>query len=81
MDAHGNYTARGGGESGAVTAGWTTTVLIPGTARDVELRGEADTGIVWNRWQEIGDIRNPEPNKTYTAVGTTLIGRRFDVGD
>ena len=81
MDAHGNYTARGGGESGAVTAGWTTTVWIPGTARDVELRGEADTGIVWNRWQEIGDIRNPEPNKTYTAVGTTLIGRRFDVSD
>ena len=80
MDAHGNYTARGGGESGAVTAGWTTTVWIPGTARDVELRGEADTGIV-NRWQEIGDIRNPEPNKTYTAVGTTLIGRRFDVSD
>ena len=39
--------------------------------RDVELRGEADTGIVWNRCQEIGDIRNPEPNKTYTAVGTT----------
>ena len=34
-----------------------------------------------NRWQEIGDIRNPEPNKTYTAVGTTLIGRRFDVSD
>lgn len=79
MDAHGNYTARGGGESGAVTAGWTTTVWIPGTARDVELRGEADTGIVWNRWQEIGDIRNPEPNKTYTAVGTTLIGRQFEV--
>jgi hypothetical protein len=62
-----------------VTAGWTTTVWIPGTARDVELRGEADTGIVWNRWQEIGDIRNPEPNKTYTAVGTTLIGRQFEV--
>jgi thiol-activated cytolysin len=79
MDAHGNYTARGGGESGSVTAGWTTTVWIPGTARDVELRGEADTGIVWNRWQEIGDIRNPEPNKTYTAVGTTLIGRQFEI--
>jgi thiol-activated cytolysin len=79
MDAHGNYTARGGGESGAVTAGWTTTVWIPGTAHDVELRGEADTGIAWNRWQEIGDIRNPEPNKTYTAVGTTLIGRQFEV--
>jgi thiol-activated cytolysin len=81
MDAHGNYTARGGGESGSVTAGWTTTVWIPGTARDVELRGEADTGIAWNRWQEIGDIRNPEPNKTYTAVGTTLIGRQFEISD
>jgi thiol-activated cytolysin len=79
IDAHGNYTAHSGGESGPVTAGWTTTVWIPGTARDVELRGEADTGIVWNRWQEIGDIRNPEPNKTYTAVGTTLIGRQFEV--
>jgi thiol-activated cytolysin len=79
MDALGNYTPGGGGESGPVTAGWTTTVWIPGTARDVELRGEADTGIVWNRWQEIGDIRNPEPNKTYTAVGTTLIGRQFEV--
>jgi hypothetical protein len=61
-----------------VTAGWTTTVWIPGTPRDVELRGEADTGIVWNRWQEI-DIRNPEPTKTYTAVGTKLIGRQFEV--
>jgi hypothetical protein len=71
--------AHGGGESGPVTAGWTTTVWIPGTARDVELRGEADTGIVWNRWQEIGDIRNPEPTKTYTAVGTKLIGRQFEV--
>jgi thiol-activated cytolysin len=81
MDAHGNYTARGGGESGPVTAGWAITVWIPGTARDVELRGEADTLIAWNRWQEIGDIRNPEPNKTYAAVGTTLIGRRFEVSD
>ena len=79
IDADYNYTAQGGGESGPVTAGWMTTVWIPGTARDVELRGEADTGIVWNRWQEIGDIRNPEPNKTYTAVGTTLIGRQFEV--
>ena len=52
MDAHGNYTAYGGGEFGPVTAGWMTTVWIPGTARDVEFRGEADTGIVWNRWQE-----------------------------
>ncbi len=47
----------------------------------MELWGEADTGIFGNRGQEIGDIRNPEPNKTYTAVGTTLIGRRFDVSD
>ena len=47
IDADYNYTAQGGGESGPVTAGWMTTVWIPGTARDVELRGEADTGIVW----------------------------------
>lgn len=34
-----------------------------------------------HRWQEMGDIRNPEQNKTYRAVRTTLISSRFETGD
>lgn len=51
-----------------MTAGWTTTVWIPGTARDVELRGEADTGIVWNRWQEIGNLHGRRHQADRQAV-------------
>ena len=53
-----------------MTAGWTTTVWIPGTARDVELRVRltpASSGIGGRK------------SETYTAVGTKLIGRQFEV--
>lgn len=78
MDAHGEYTVEGGVDSGEVTRGWSKTVSIPGTARNVRLKGLAMTAVIGQNWQEIGDIHNPKLNKTYTAVGTTLIGRAFE---
>ena len=79
MDAHGNYTARGGGESGAVTAGWTTTVWIRERRATWSSGGEADTGIVWLA----GNRRHSQSGaeQDLHGLGTTLIGRRFDVSD
>jgi thiol-activated cytolysin len=71
-DANGNFKARSW-ESGQQTAGYSHQVNLPGDARNVTLRAEAATGLVWNPWGEIFSVAIAGPdNKTYRATGTTL---------
>ncbi len=71
-DASGNFTAKSWA-SGNQTAGYSHQVNLPGDARNVTLRAEAATGLVWNPWAEIFSVGLAGPdNKTYRAKGTTL---------
>jgi thiol-activated cytolysin len=59
--------------SGNQTAGYTFTLTLPGDATNVNIRGLADTGLAWNRWQEALNVTESGPTqKTYTISGTTL---------
>jgi thiol-activated cytolysin len=72
-DGAGNYTVQKSWASGDQTRGYTTSVSLPGDARNVQLFAEAATGLVWSPWGEIFKVMLAGPdNKTYHATGTTL---------
>jgi thiol-activated cytolysin len=71
-DSSGRFVARSW-ESGKQTAGYSQQVNLPGDARNVRLRAEAATGLVWSPWGEILNLTLAGPdNKTYRVKGTTL---------
>lgn len=60
-------------DSGNQTAGYTQQFNLPGDATNINIRAWADTGLAWNRWQEIMNLTlNGPDNKCYRATGTTL---------
>ncbi|HEY9657079.1 MAG TPA: thiol-activated cytolysin family protein [Allocoleopsis sp.] len=72
-DSQGAYVVSKRWDSGNQTAGYSQTISLPGDARDIVIRGEAATGLVWSPWGEIMNVQLGGPdNKTYTAKGTTL---------
>ena len=67
-----NYQARKW-ESGNKTAGYTQQLDFPGDARNIRIRGQAMTGLVWDPWGEAINVTEPGPtNKCYRITGTTL---------
>jgi thiol-activated cytolysin len=72
-DAHGDFTQNRHWESGKKTAGYSEQVDLPGDARNVRLKAQAATGLVWDPWGEIFNVALEGPdNKCYRATGTTL---------
>jgi thiol-activated cytolysin len=68
-----------GYSSGEKTSGFVQNVDLPGDAVNINIKGEAATGLVWDPWGEAINIVLPSPtNCTYTIHGTTL-GRQNSV--
>jgi thiol-activated cytolysin len=61
-------------ETGEKTAGWSQTFYFPGDATNVTLKGWAMTGLVWDPWGEIYNLKLGADgiNKCYKNGGTTL---------
>jgi hypothetical protein len=59
--------------SGEKTNGYSYKHHFDGNVRDIHINAQAKTGLVWQAWGTIWDLKlNAPPNKTYTAKGTTL---------
>ncbi|MBD0335702.1 MAG: thiol-activated cytolysin family protein [Cyanobacteria bacterium Co-bin13] len=77
-DSQGKYTVSKDWKSGSQTSGYTYQLNLPGDAIDINIKAEANTGLAWNPWGQIMDIREPGPtNKGYRVHGTTL-NRKWD---
>ncbi|MCB0552111.1 MAG: thiol-activated cytolysin family protein [Phaeodactylibacter sp.] len=74
-DAQGKYVNKEW-KSGEKTSGYTETLTLPGDAVNINIKGEAATGLVWDPWGEaINKVEKGPTNCTYTIFGTTL-GRK-----
>jgi len=58
-------------ESGNVTAGYQSTVDLPGDARNIKIRGEENTGFSWR--EAMSRTETGPTNKCYRIYGTTLM--------
>ena len=59
--------------SGEKTSGYTYTLNLPGDAVNIQIKGEAATGLAWEPWGEaINRTERSPTNCTYTISGTTL---------
>ncbi|MEO7983087.1 MAG: thiol-activated cytolysin family protein [Bacteroidota bacterium] len=59
--------------SGEKTAGYSYTLKLPGDAVNINIKGEAATGLAWDPWGEaINRVERGPTNCTYTISGTTL---------
>ena len=60
-------------ETGIMRLGNKQTYNIPPYATDVWIIGKEQTGLVWEGWRTVFDLRFPSPpNKCYKLYGTTL---------
>jgi thiol-activated cytolysin len=72
-DATGNFNQNRSWRSGEKTAGYSCQIDLPGDARNVRLKAQAATGLIWDPWGEIFNVALEGPdNKCYRATGTTL---------
>ena len=71
-------------ESGDFTAGVNKSISLPEGAKDIHVKAEAMTGLVWNPWSTIFEQIYPDLSgvKRFTVRGTTLNpGYVEDAGD
>lgn len=62
-----------------VTAGYSTTILFPGNVRNIHVKAQGATGLVWEPWRTSLDQRFDLVDKRTISISGTTLNQKSNV--